>query len=133
MCLVDIRHNSEIPSHDPKLGYEWIVKFRVRETLGFGRENPLSYDRKHVLRDVELRGYPIMGIIACDLEPAERVLAPQPVRYISRKINEGFDGLSCENFLDLSEESAEYCEACVFEMKKNAKRSQDCDVLRNKV
>lgn len=43
-----IRHNSEIPSRDPKLGYEWIVKFRVRKTLSFGRENPLSYDRKHV-------------------------------------------------------------------------------------
>ena len=43
-----IRHNSEIPSHDPKLGYEWIVKFRVCKTLSFGRENQLSYDRKHV-------------------------------------------------------------------------------------
>ena len=32
-----------------------------------------------VLRDVELRKYPIMGIIACDFEPAERVLAPRPV------------------------------------------------------
>ena len=25
-----IRHNSEIPSRGPKLGYEWVVKFGVR-------------------------------------------------------------------------------------------------------